>query len=94
MRRSAAADGDLVTAHVSADAFCWAMVRSLVGALLAVGEHRRERGWCAELLTATHRSSDFTAAPPHGLSLVGVDYPADDELEARTRVTRELRIAE
>lgn len=29
--------GDLVTAHVTADAFCWNMVRSLVGALLAVG---------------------------------------------------------
>uniref|UniRef100_UPI00061B06EB tRNA pseudouridine(38-40) synthase TruA n=1 Tax=Mycobacterium sp. UM_Kg27 TaxID=1545693 RepID=UPI00061B06EB len=27
-------DGDLVTAHVSADAFCWSMVRSLVGACL------------------------------------------------------------
>ncbi len=34
-------DGDLITAHVTADAFCWSMVRSLVGALLAVGEHRR-----------------------------------------------------
>ena len=37
-------DGDRVTAYVSADAFCWSMVRSLVGALLAVGEHRREPG--------------------------------------------------
>ena len=60
-------DGDLVTAHVTADAFCWSMVRSLVGALLAVGEGRREPGWCAELLTATRRSSDFAAAPARGL---------------------------
>ncbi len=37
-------DGDLVTAYVTADAFCWSMVRSLVGALLAVGEGRREPG--------------------------------------------------
>jgi tRNA pseudouridine38-40 synthase len=87
-------DGDLVTAHVTADAFCWAMVRSLVGALLAVGEHRREPGWCAGLLTASNRSSEFAAAPPHGLTLVRVDYPADDELEARTRVTRDLRVAD
>ena len=36
-----------VTAYVTADAFCWSMVRSLVGALLAVGERRREPGWCA-----------------------------------------------
>jgi tRNA pseudouridine38-40 synthase len=87
-------DGDRVTAHVSADAFCWSMVRSLVGALLAVGEHRREPGWCATLLTSTRRSSDFAAAPPQGLTLVGVDYPPDDQLEARTRVTRDLRTAD
>jgi tRNA pseudouridine38-40 synthase len=87
-------DGDRVTAHVSADAFCWSMVRSLVGALLAVGEHRREPGWCATLLTSTQRSSDFAAAPPQGLTLVGVDYPPDDQLEARTRVTRDLRTAD
>jgi tRNA pseudouridine38-40 synthase len=87
-------DGDRVTAYVSADAFCWSMVRSLVGALLAVGEHRREPGWCAGLLTATQRSSDFGAAPPHGLTLVGVDYPPDDQLEARTKVTRDLRVVD
>ncbi|MGX9790044.1 tRNA pseudouridine(38-40) synthase TruA [Mycobacterium sp. MMS18-G62] len=89
-----ARNGDRVTACVTADAFCWSMVRSLVGALLAVGEHRREPGWCATLLTATLRSSDFAAAPPQGLTLVGVDYPPDDQLEARTKVTRELRVVD
>lgn len=84
-------DGERVTAHVTADAFCWSMVRSLVGALLAVGEHRREPGWCAALLGAQRRSSEFAAAPPQGLTLVGVDYPPDNELEARTKVTRDLR---
>lgn len=84
-------DGHLVTAHVSADAFCWSMVRSLVGALLAVGEHRRPASWCAELLSATERSSDFAAAPAHGLTLVGVDYPPDDQLAARNVITRDLR---
>lgn len=84
-------DGDLVTAHVTADAFCWSMVRSLVGALLAVGEGRREPAWCATLLTATARSSDFAAAPARGLSLVRVDYPPDAELAARVAVTRDTR---
>ena len=84
-------DGDLITAHVTADAFCWSMVRSLVGAVLAVGEHRRTADWCAELLTSTRRSSDFAAAPARGLTLVGVDYPADSELQARTLITRDLR---
>lgn len=84
-------DGDLLTAHVSADAFCWSMVRSLVGALLAVGEGRREPGWTTTLLTATARSSDFAAAPARGLTLVGVDYPPDEELAARIAVTRDVR---
>jgi tRNA pseudouridine38-40 synthase len=87
-------DGDLITAHVTADAFCWSMVRSLIGALLAVGEGRRESGWCAQLLTATRRSSDFTAAPARGLTLVGVDYPADDQLESRITITRDVRSAD
>jgi tRNA pseudouridine38-40 synthase len=84
-------DGDLITAHVTADAFCWSMVRSLVGALLAVGEHRRSPAWCRELLSATSRSSDFAAAPAHGLTLVAVDYPPDDELESRNLITRDMR---
>lgn len=84
-------DGDLITAQVSADAFCWSMVRSLVGALLAVGEGRRDPAWCAALVDASRRSSDFAVAPARGLTLVGVDYPADDELAARIEVTRDLR---
>ncbi len=87
-------DGDRISVHVSADAFCWNMVRSLVGALLAVGEHRRDAAWCAGLLDATRRSSDFAAAPARGLTLVGVDYPADEDLAARNVVTRDLRTAD
>ena len=84
-------DDDLITAYVTADAFCWSMVRSLVGAVLAVGEHRRSAAWCAEQLTSTRRSSDFATAPARGLTLVGVDYPPDSELQARTLITRDLR---
>lgn len=84
-------DGDLVTAFVTADAFCWSMVRSLVGALLAVGEGRREPSWAATLLDAEMRSSDFAAAPARGLTLIGVDYPTDDRLAARVAITRDVR---
>jgi tRNA pseudouridine38-40 synthase len=87
-------DGADLTAHVSADAFCWSMVRSLVGALLAVGEGRREPAWCAALLTSDKRSSDFAAAPARGLTLIGVDYPPDAQLAARTEVTRDVRSLE
>ncbi|MBF6061724.1 tRNA pseudouridine(38-40) synthase TruA [Nocardia terpenica] len=84
-------DGDLLVAHVSADAFCWSMVRSLVGAVLAVGEGRRTPDWVAGLLRERERSSAVTVAPAHGLSLIAVDYPADSELAARNVTTRELR---
>ena len=59
-------DGDQVTAHVTADAFCWNMVRSPVGAPFVVGQGRREPAWIAGLLGADHRSSDFAAAPLGG----------------------------
>ncbi|MBH0777563.1 tRNA pseudouridine(38-40) synthase TruA [Nocardia bovistercoris] len=83
--------GDLLSAHVSADAFCWSMVRSLVGAVLAVGEGRRTPEWVGGLLAESSRSSAVTVAPAHGLSLVAVDYPADAALAARNAETREVR---
>jgi tRNA pseudouridine38-40 synthase len=83
----------LLTAHVAADAFCHSMVRSLVGALLAVGEGRRRPEWPASLLRSTARTSEVTVAAPHGLTLVAVDYPADDQLATRAQQTRALRSA-
>lgn len=83
--------GELVEAHVSADAFCHSMVRSLVGALLAVGEGRRPVGWPASLLTLAERPSAVAVAPARGLMLTGVDYPPDAELAARSAVTRNVR---
>jgi tRNA pseudouridine38-40 synthase len=81
----------LLRAEVSADAFCHSMVRSLVGALLAVGLGRRPVDWPAALLSATVRPSEVTVAPAHGLTLVGIDYPPDDELATRAERTRNLR---
>jgi tRNA pseudouridine38-40 synthase len=84
-------DGELVTVSASADAFCHSMVRSLVGALLAVGEGRRIPEWPATLLQRTERASDVPVAPAHGLTLVAVDYPLDRDLAARALVTRARR---
>ncbi|WP_337199818.1 tRNA pseudouridine(38-40) synthase TruA [Rhodococcus rhodochrous] len=83
--------GDILTAYVSADAFCWSMVRSLVGAALAVGEGRRSVEWMTALLEERERAASVAVAPAHGLSLVRVDYPADEELAARNAATREMR---
>lgn len=78
-----------LVARVSADAFCHSMVRSLVGALLMVGDGRRRPAWPADLLSSSERSS--AVAPAHGLTLVGVDYPPDGDLAARAARARAVR---
>jgi tRNA pseudouridine38-40 synthase len=83
--------GDLLTGTVRADAFCHHMVRSLVGALLAVGEGRRAPAWPGEVLGAGARDSAVTVVPPHGLTLEEVGYPPDDELAGRAELTRARR---
>jgi len=83
-------DGVLV-ATVEADAFCRSMVRSLVGALLAVGDGRRSEAWPASLLGAPARADDVLVAPAHGLTLMSVAYPPPDEFAARAERTRARR---
>jgi tRNA pseudouridine38-40 synthase len=85
-------DGILV-ATVQADAFCQAMVRSLVGAMLVAGDGRRPVEWPASLLTRRERSSEVTVAAAHGLTLVAVGYPEDPaEYARRADLTRRLRV--
>jgi tRNA pseudouridine38-40 synthase len=90
LRVQRAVDGVLEVA-VRADAFCHSMVRSLVGALTAVGEGRKPVDWPASLLTLDARANGVAVAPAHGLTLVTVSYPPDAELGARDAVTRRLR---
>jgi tRNA pseudouridine38-40 synthase len=82
----------VAVATVQADAFCQAMVRSLVGAMLTVGDGRREPDWPAKLLRLRERSSEVTVAPAHGLTLIAVGYPRDPaDYELRADQTRRLR---
>ncbi|GGK92740.1 tRNA pseudouridine(38-40) synthase TruA [Mangrovihabitans endophyticus] len=82
----------VAVAVVQADAFCQAMVRSLVGAMLAAGDGRREVSWPASLLRLRERSSAVTVAPAHGLTLVAVGYPEEAEYARRADATRRLRV--
>jgi tRNA pseudouridine38-40 synthase len=78
-------------ATVQADAFCQSMVRSLVGAMLTVGDGRRDPSWPARQLTLRERSSEVTVAPAHGLTLVEVGYPDAADFASRADATRRLR---
>jgi tRNA pseudouridine38-40 synthase len=67
--------GGLVEVRVVADAFCWQMVRSIVGYLLAVGDGRSDPAGAAAVLAGRDRAAAGQVAPPHGLVLEAVGYP-------------------
>lgn len=84
-------EGDFLTARVVADAFCHHMVRSLVGALIAVGEERRAVEWPAHILAGRVRDPGVTVVPAAGLTLEEVAYPVAGELADRAAETRHRR---
>jgi tRNA pseudouridine38-40 synthase len=81
----------VLAATVRADAFCHSMVRSLVGAVVAVGEGRRPPGWPAQVQARVERSSEVRVMPAHGLSLEEVVYPPEDQLADRAVAARARR---
>jgi len=77
----------LLVADVVADAFCYSMVRNLVGAVVCVADGRKDPSWMSELLANKERVSDSLVFPARGLTLVQVDYPSDDQLLERAKIT-------
>ncbi len=77
----------LLVAEVVADAFCYSMVRNLVGAVVCVADGRKEPSWMAELLANKERVSDSLVFPARGLSLTRVDYPSEQEMVDRAKLT-------
>ncbi|MEJ9077649.1 MULTISPECIES: tRNA pseudouridine(38-40) synthase TruA [Gordonia] len=84
-------DAGVLVARVRADAFCWSMVRSLVGAVAVVGDGRRDLDWCVGLLAERERSAQVPVAQARGLCLMRVDYPPESEWAARSALTRDVR---
>ncbi len=68
--------GDWLTLTISANAFLQHMVRNITGTLATVGLHEQPVSWLAEVLASRDRKAGGIAAPPHGLTLVSVDYPS------------------
>ncbi len=66
---------DWVTLTISANAFLQHMVRNIMGTLAAIGLGEQSVEWLAEVLASRDRKQAGIAAPPHGLTLVSVDYP-------------------
>ena len=62
----------------SARSFLHTQVRSMVGALIAVGEGRWNADDVTRALYARSRSACAPVAPPEGLYLVKVDYEEEE----------------
>ena len=77
----------ILIADVVADAFCYSMVRNLVGAIVCVADGRKDASWISTLLENKERVSDSLVFPARGLSLYKVDYPDDAELLERAAKT-------
>jgi tRNA pseudouridine38-40 synthase len=65
---------DLIEFTVSANGFLRYMVRSIVGTLLAVGRGEIDESTVQRAIEEGDRSLAGATAPPHGLTLLKVDY--------------------
>lgn len=68
--------GPLIILEVEANAFLMHMVRNIAGVLMSIGAGRRPPDWARQVLHARDRRQGGVTAPPYGLYLVGIGYPA------------------
>jgi tRNA pseudouridine38-40 synthase len=84
-------DDNVLVATIVADAFCYSMVRNLVGAVVSVADGRFPSSWVKEILDNRQRVSDSLVFPSRGLTFMQVDYPPDSELISRIESTLRRR---
>jgi tRNA pseudouridine38-40 synthase len=65
----------MLTYEVVGSGFLRHMVRIIVGSLVEIGRGRQPVGWMSAVIAARDRTLAGPTAPPHGLFLVGIEYP-------------------
>ncbi|MEI7697700.1 MAG: tRNA pseudouridine(38-40) synthase TruA [Actinomycetes bacterium] len=68
-------DEGYVIAEITANAFCYSMVRNLVGAVVCVAEGRNNLDWIVAMLANKERVPDSLVFVARGLTLRHVEYP-------------------
>ena len=81
----------LIKVELEADAFCYSMVRGLIGAVLAIGEGKFDKAWLENYLAGKEREAHVFAAPAWGLTLVDVKYPEPGDYAKRIAETLQAR---
>jgi tRNA pseudouridine38-40 synthase len=74
--------GDLIFIDLYANAFLHHMVRNIAGVLIAIGKGEQEIDWSREILELRDRTLGGVTAPPQGLYLTEVEYPAEWDVPA------------
>ena len=73
--------GDRVRVEIEADGFLYNMVRSIVGTLVEVGRGAKPETFAGEAMAAADRRRAGPKAPAHGLFLLRVEYPPEQETD-------------
>jgi tRNA pseudouridine38-40 synthase len=77
---------DRVVIEITANAFLHHMVRNIAGVLMTIGRGDQPVEWSREVLDHRDRTLGGVTAPPQGLYLVDVDYPAEFGLPSASKV--------
>jgi len=77
---SVARSDNWITLDITANAFLQRMVRNVAGTLVAIGRGDKPVEWAAQVLAGRDRKQGGASAPPHGLTLVNVEYPGEFDL--------------
>ncbi len=86
-----AAAGNVIEIELLADAFCHNMVRSIVGALIAVGKGQATSADIRATLERASRTESYRVVAAKGLTLIEIGYPADDKLAEQAEMAKNLR---
>jgi len=82
---------DYVICEVIADAFCYSMVRGLVGAIIQVGEGKKDINWPKEVMKKRKKITDLNVVSAKALVLEEVTYPHPSKLKEQYEITRRTR---
>lgn len=86
--------GRIIEIELKGDAFCHNMVRSIVGALVAVGRGRASVSDVQKRLKSGSRAGSLKVVAAKGLSLIEVGYPKDSRMGLQAQNTRKRRVLE